>query len=91
MHCRHAELLAALAQRERDVRVTERSIRGRSESLARQFDRVLRILEAWGYVAEDGWSLTDAGERLAAIYHESDLLVAEVLRSGLFDGLEPAE
>ena len=80
-----------LAQRERDVRVTERSIRGRSESLARQFDRVLRILEAWGYIAADGWSLTDAGEHLAAIYHESDLLVAEVLRSGLFDGLEPPE
>ena len=72
-------------QRERDIVATERQIRGRSDSLARQFDRVLRILEAWGYV--DGWSLTSAGERLAAIYHESDLLVAEALRSGLFDGL----
>ena len=41
----------------------ERRIRGRTESLARQFDRVLRVLEAWGYV--DGWALTDAGERLA--------------------------
>ena len=41
----------------------ERRIRGRTESLARQFDRVLRVLEAWGYV--DGWSLTDAGEQLA--------------------------
>ncbi|HEX4979938.1 MAG TPA: DEAD/DEAH box helicase [Acidimicrobiales bacterium] len=79
------------AQRERDVRVTERSIRGRSESLARQFDRVLRILEAWGYLAEDGWSLTDDGERLAAIYHESDLLVAEALRAGLFDDLSPPD
>ena len=37
----------------------ERRVRGRSESLARQFDRVLRVLEAWGYV--DGWALTDAG------------------------------
>ena len=33
----------------------------RTESLARQFDRVLRVLEAWGYV--DGWPLTEAGER----------------------------
>jgi ATP-dependent RNA helicase HelY len=78
-------------QRERDLNVTERQIRGRSESLARQFDRVLRILEAWGYIADDGWSLTDAGDVLAGLYHESDLLVAEVLRSGLFDGLSPPE
>ena len=27
---------------------------------------------------------------MAAIYHESDLLVAEVLRGGVLDGLEPA-
>ena len=57
--------------------------------MARQFDRVLRVLEAWGYV--DGWSLTDAGQRLARLYHESDLLIAECIRQGLLDGLEPPE
>jgi ATP-dependent RNA helicase HelY len=67
----------------------ERRVRSRAESLARQFDRVLRVLEAWGYV--DGWRLTEAGEQLAHIYHEADLLVAECLRAGLFDGLSPAE
>ena len=76
-------------QKARELRTVERSIRGRSESLARQFDRVLRILEAWGYI--DGWSLTPGGERLASLYHESDLLVAECLRSGLFDDLAPPE
>src|SRR5206468_7344089 len=65
----------------------EQAIKGRSESLARQFDRVLRVLEAWGYV--DGWDLTPWGERLAGLYHECDLLVAEALRGGLFDGLDP--
>ena len=88
-HRAHLLAVRRAYQRERDVRLTERDIRGRSESLARQFDRVLRILEAWGYV--DGWALTAAGERLAAIYHESDLLVAEVLRSGLLDDLSPPE
>jgi ATP-dependent RNA helicase HelY len=88
-HREHVLAVRRAYQRERDVRLTERQIRGRSESLARQFDRVLRILEAWGYV--DGWELTPAGERLTAIYHESDLLVAEVLRSGLFDGLSVPE
>ena len=76
-------------QKATELKRVERSIRGRSESLARLFDRVLRVLEAWGYV--DGWSLTPAGERLRSLYHESDLLVAECLRSGLFDGLSPGE
>ena len=73
----------------RDVERLQRRVKGRVESLARQFDRVLRVLEAWGYV--DGWSLTEPGERLARIYHEEDLLIAECLGQGLLDGLEPAE
>ena len=72
---------------EKDLRRLERRIEGRTESLARQFDRVLRVLEAWGYVA--GWSLTPAGELLARIYHECDLVVAEALGAGLLDGLDP--
>ena len=47
---------------------------------------MLRVLGTWGYV--DGWSLTEAGERLARLYHECDLLVAEVVGNGLFDGLD---
>src|SRR5207247_6285875 len=85
-HLRAAERAERLA---RDTERLERRIRGRTESLARQFDRVLRVLEAWGYV--DEWSLTANGEQLARIYHESDLLVAECLRAGMFDGLAPAE
>ncbi|MEX2099988.1 MAG: DEAD/DEAH box helicase, partial [Acidimicrobiia bacterium] len=80
---------AAVERLEREVTRSERRVRGRSESLARQFDRVLRILEAWGYV--DGWSLTDAGERLARLYTETDLLVAEAIGEGMLDGLSPPE
>ena len=79
----------ALDRLERDVKRLERRVRGRSESLARQFDRVLRVLEAWGYV--DGWALTESGERLARIYTETDLLVAEALHEGTLDGLDVAE
>ena len=64
----------------------ERQVRSRTESLARQLDRVLRVLEAWGYV--EGWALTEAGARLARLYHEDDLLVCEALRAGLLDGLD---
>ena len=60
----------------------------REHSLTDQFDRVLHLLETMGYV--NGWSLTSAGIMLAGLYHESDLLIAEAIRTGLFDGLQPA-
>jgi ATP-dependent RNA helicase HelY len=82
-HLRYAERAERLA---RDVDRLERRIRGRTESLARQFDRVLRVLDSWGYV--DGWQLTDAGAMLTRLYSETDLLVAESLREGLLDGLD---
>jgi ATP-dependent RNA helicase HelY len=82
-HLRYAERAERLA---RDVDRLERRIRGRTESLARQFDRVLRVLESWGYV--DGWQLTDGGEMLTRLYSETDLLLAECLREGLLDGLD---
>ena len=63
-------------------------VSGRSQSIARDFDRVLHVLDKWGYV--DGWSLTDAGQTLAGLFHESDLLVVECLRRGLLDGLDAA-
>jgi ATP-dependent RNA helicase HelY len=50
---------------------------------------ILGLLRRWGYAGE--WSLTPAGQRLRFIYNELDLLVAEALEQGCFDGLEPAE
>ncbi len=85
----HIEAATALDRLTRDAARLRRRVRNRSESLARQFDRVLRVLESWEYV--DGWSLTPAGELLSRIYSESDLLVAEALRTGLLDGVAPAE
>lgn len=61
-------------------------VKSRSESLARQFDRVLAILAGRGFL--DGWALTESGARLASLYHESDLLVASALEGGIFDGLD---
>lgn len=85
----HLRYLSRAERLEGDARRTEQRIRSRSESLARQLDRVMRLLGAWGYV--DGWSLTEAGNRLARIYHECDLLVAEAVGEGLWDGLNSAE
>jgi ATP-dependent RNA helicase HelY len=74
---------------ERDITRLERRVRSRTESLARQFDRVLRVLDAWGYV--DGWALTSAGHLLARLYAETDLMLAEALRQGMLDGLDAPE
>ena len=65
------------------------SVKRQTESLARQFDRVLAVLSELGFV--DGWELTPSGEKLAGLFHESDLLVALALERGVFDGLEPEE
>src|SRR4029078_12324345 len=53
--------LKAAAQAERVAREIEElrtRVRNRSQSVARDFDRVLRVLENWGYA--DGWWLTRA-------------------------------
>ncbi len=83
---RHRAAWVQVDRLEREVTTTKRNVKGRSATLARQFDRVLGVLEDWGYL--DGWSLTEAGERLGRIYHETDLLVAECLEEGLLDGLD---
>jgi ATP-dependent RNA helicase HelY len=82
-HVRSAVQAERVARELDDLR---RQVRGRTESLARRFDRVLRLLEAWGYL--DGWALTASGEVLARTYHESDLLVAEAMTTGLLDDLD---
>lgn len=84
-----ADRLKAATQADRAAREIEElrvRVQGRSQSIARDFDRVLRVMQNWGYV--DGWSLTEGGEMLARLFHESDLLVAECLRQGLLDGLD---
>ena len=91
MSSRDARLRAvtAVERLERDEARLERRVKSRSDSLARQFDRVLRVLDSWGYV--DEWSLTSGGEMLARLYTETDLMLAESLRDGLLDDLTPAE
>ncbi len=61
----------------------------RTGSLARTFDRVCALLEARGYLEAD--TVTAEGSRLARIWSESDLLVAECLRHKVWDGLSAAE
>ena len=85
-HARYAERYMRLA---RETEALERRVAGRSHVIARTFDRVCRVLERLGYLAGD--TVTPDGQRLGRLYTELDLLAAECLRRGLWDGLSPAE
>ncbi len=67
----------------------ERRVAGKTSSIARTFDRVCSVLDGLGYL--DGETVTTAGQSLARVYSESDLLAVESLRAGLLDDLGPAE
>lgn len=86
---RHLHFADRAARLEREVRGVERRMRGREATLARDFERVLAVLEHLGYVK--GWALTDKGAMLARVYNESDLLVVEMLHAGVLHSLAPPE
>ena len=86
---KHERWAKRVDEREASLSGIERRIRVRTETLARQFDRVLSVLRELGYV--EGWSVTEKGRSLSRIYGEGDILVAEALARGIFDDLEPAE
>ncbi len=85
----HERWAARASQLEHQIRGVERRIRTRTETLARQFDRVLGVLEDLAYVRD--FAILPKGQVLARIYGEGDILVAEAMGEGLLDGLSPAE
>jgi ATP-dependent RNA helicase HelY len=88
-----------------EAEALHRRMTERTGSLARQFDRTCDVLEELGYLVpeigpvpadpmsadQDVPVVTDDGRRLARIWSEADLLVAECLRAGVWRGLTPAE
>ncbi|ADI11614.1 ATP-dependent RNA helicase [Streptomyces bingchenggensis BCW-1] len=85
-HARWAERYHRLL---RDTRQLERRIEGRTNTIARTFDRICALLSELGYLS--GEEVTDDGKRLARLYGELDLLASECLREGVWEGLAPAE
>ncbi|MGW5446774.1 DEAD/DEAH box helicase [Streptomyces asiaticus] len=73
----------------RDTRQLERRIEGRTNTIARTFDRICSLLSELGYLRGD--EVTAEGRRLARLYGELDLLASECLREGVWEGLPPAE
>jgi ATP-dependent RNA helicase HelY len=80
---------------ERDNEQTRKKVAAATNSLARTFDRIVGLLTERGFIRVGEGAgepqVTDDGRLLARIYSESDLLVAECLRSGVWEGLSAAE
>ena len=82
----------------------QRRIRGRTSSLARQFDRLTDLLVELGYLERSGAPETGGGAELATpelrptssglrlrrLFSDRDLLIAECLERGAWTGLDPA-
>ena len=62
---------------------------GRRRPLTDQMVARHHVLEELGYA--EGWTLTPQGQLLRSIYHECDLLIAESISAGVFEGLEASE
>jgi ATP-dependent RNA helicase HelY len=78
---------------ERDNAQLQRKVAAATNSLAQTFDRIVGLLTEREFIRGPATDphVTDDGRLLARIYSESDLLVAECLRSGAWAGLRPAE
>ncbi|MEU7577599.1 DEAD/DEAH box helicase [Streptomyces sp. NPDC041068] len=85
-HARWAERYYRL---KRDTSQLERRIEGRTNTIARTFDRIVALLTELDYLRGD--EVTEHGKRLARLYGELDLLASECLRARVWEGLSPAE
>jgi ATP-dependent RNA helicase HelY len=85
-HARWAERYYRLR---RDTQQLERRIEGRTNTIARTFDRIHALLTELGYL--EGDTVTADGRRLSRLYGELDLLASECLRDQVWEGLGAAE
>lgn len=86
-----------LARRKRELHKLEAKVERATDTLGRTFERIVDLLAEMDYVEFEGYGedrepvITDEGERLAKIHSESDLLVAQCLKRGIWNDLDPAE
>ncbi len=76
---------------ERKTDGLRRRIDSRTNSIARTFDRICSMLGGLGYLGASGTEVTAAGHTLARIYGDTDLVVAEAMRSGTWNTLTAVE
>lgn len=93
--CNDREAHARWAERwfrlKRDTDRLARQVRGRTGAVAQVFDRITELLLDLGYLDRDKHGrlgVAAPGRQLRRIYGERDLLVAECLRTGAWDGID---
>ncbi|HEY1698856.1 MAG TPA: DEAD/DEAH box helicase [Trebonia sp.] len=85
----HARFGERYFKQQKDIEDLRKQIGRRSHVIARTFGKVCSVLDQLGYL--DGDTVTPDGQRLARLYSELDLVAAECLRRGFWEGLNPAE
>lgn len=81
----HSRLLEKAARLQRESQGLKSRMESRTNVIPRTFDQVSEVLTELGYLRAN--SLTAKGEALTKVYAESDLLLAEILNSELFEEL----
>ena len=91
--CNDRETHARFAERsDRLIRENEglnNRVMNRTHVIAKTFDKICNVLTFLGYI--EGEKLLPQGYILSKIYAESDLLLTESIRRGVFAELQPAE
>ncbi|MBZ8177769.1 DEAD/DEAH box helicase [Corynebacterium poyangense] len=88
-----ARTAARVVETRTEISRRKRRISGATDTLARTFEQITALLTELGYLTiQDGQPVvTEEGQRLAQLHHPADLLIAQCLRSGIWDNLDPAE
>ena len=89
----HARWAERLHRTERHLEEISRKVEGRTNTIARRFDRVCEVLADLGYLsnARDSAEVTATGRMLQRLYTESDLLTAQALSAGILTDLNPID
>jgi len=91
--CNDRETHARFAERADRLNRESDGLRSRVENrthvIAKTFDRICNVLTHLGYI--EGEKPLEQGKILAKIYAESDLLLTESIRRGVFENLTPVE
>ena len=91
--CNDRESHARFAERsdrlQRENEGLNNRVMNRTHVIAKTFDKICNVLTLLGYI--EGEKLLPQGLILSKIYAESDLLLTESIRRGIFAELQPAE
>ena len=80
---------ASMKRLRKDIEKMQQQTHNRAGSVSARFMDVVDLLTDMDYIND--WALTEKGEVLSGIFHESDLLVVETMNKGIFDNLSVSD